>query len=365
MNDKELISIAGKFVTENEIKEVSILGEGFINDTFVIYPKDSAHPKYLLQRKNKNIFTNIPAMMENINQVTTYLKKKIRENNGDTERESLTLIPTVEGKLYYLDENKDYWAACLFIKDSISYEKVDSPLIARSGGKGIGMFQKLLADFPGTLTNILPGFHDMKFRFKQWDEVLIEDRMNRKKDVKEEISWVENRRKEMLEFWDLIEKGTIPKRVTHNDTKISNILFDKKGEVLCMIDLDTVLSGPVLNDFGDAVRSYVNTGAEDEKDLSKVSLSLDYYREFTRGYVEEAGVFLTEPEWDNLAFAGRFITFEQVLRFLMDYIDGDRYYRIKYSEHNIVRTRAQYKLLQSMEEHFDEMQKIIVQLRSK
>jgi len=365
MNVKELISIAGKFVEENEIKEVLPLGEGFINDTFVIYPKNLIRPKYLLQRKNKNIFTNIPAMMENINQVTTYIKKKIRENNGDPERESLTLTPTVDGELYYLDENRDYWAACLFIKDSISYEKVDSPLIARSGGKGIGKFQKLLSDFPGTLTNILPGFHDMKFRYKQWDKTLAEDRVNRKKDVKEEISWVEDRRKEMLEFWNLIEKGTIPKRVTHNDTKITNILFDKKGEVLCMIDLDTVLSGPVLNDFGDAVRTYVNTSTEDEPDLGKVSMSLDYYKELTRGYVEEAGTFLTEPEWDNLAFAGRFITFEQVLRFLMDYIDGDRYYRIKYPEHNIVRTRAQYKLLQSLEEHFDEMQKITEQLRLK
>lgn len=359
----KLEEIAGKFRLEGKVKEVLPLGEGFINDTFII-KTDGNSPDYILQRKNKRIFSPVPAMMENIQKVCTHIKKKVEDKGGDPLREAMTIIPAADGKLYFLDEEEEYWAVCRFIEETIAYEAAKTPELAYSGGKGIGKFQTLVADLKDPLTNILPGFHDMRFRFKQWDAVLLKDPVGRKSEVKEEVSWIENRRTEMLTFYELIENGTIPTRISHNDTKINNILFDKKGEVLCVIDLDTVLNSTVLNDFGDAMRTYTNTGAEDDQNLDNVSMDIEIFKAFTKGYIEEVKSFLTEKEAEYLAFSAKFITYEQVLRFLMDYIDGDNYYKIKSPDHNLVRTRAQYKLLQSMEEQFDAMNRIVKQFYS-
>jgi Ser/Thr protein kinase RdoA (MazF antagonist) len=357
-----LTQIALQFRLDGDVKSVVPLGEGFINDTYIVNTKENQHPDYLLQRKNKNIFVNIPGMMDNIQRVTNHLKKKIIEVGGNPEREALTVIETRDGKLYYQDHEGEYWAMCLLIKDHVIYEKADTIDLAKAGGKGIGKFQSLLSDFTEPLSDTLPGFHNMKFRFKQWDDVLKKDPVGRKKEMATEIAWIEERREQMLKFWDLIETGIIPKRVTHNDTKISNILFDSKNEVLCVIDLDTVLSSTALNDFGDAIRSYANTGLEDEEDLEKVGLDIDIFRAYAEGYLSETLSFLAKSELENLAFSALFITFEQTLRFLMDYIDGDNYYKIKSPDHNLVRTRAQYKLLRSMEEQYPEMVSIIDQL---
>ena len=357
MNTK-LITIAQNFRIEGKIEQVKPLGEGFINDTFIIETKGDS-PNYILQRKNKKIFSPIPAMMDNIEKVCQHIKKKVEKAGGDPMREAMTVIPTTDGKLYFLDEEDEYWAVCLFIKDTIAYNAAETPELAYSGGKGIGKFQSLVADLNEPLVNILPGFHDIRYRFKQWDAVLSKDPVGRKAEVAEEISWIESRRDEMLRFYELVENGTIPTRISHNDTKINNILFDKKGEVLCVIDLDTVLSSTVLNDFGDAMRFYTNTGLEDDTDLDNVSMDIEIYKAFARGYLEEAKSFLTKKEIEYLAFSAKYITYEQVLRFLMDYIDGDNYYKIKSPEHNLVRTRAQYKLLQSMEGQFEEMNRIV------
>lgn len=357
-------AIAKEFKLEGEIDHVKPLGDGFINDTFVITTTGNS-PNYILQRKNKNVFSPIPDMMENIQKVCLHIKKKVKESGGDPMREAMTIIPTHDDKLYFLDEEDEYWAVCLFIDETISYEAAETPELAYAGGKGIGKFQSLVTDLKEPLVNILPGFHDIRYRFKQWDEVLSIDPLDRKKLVSEEISWIESRRKQMLDFWELVENGTIPTRVSHNDTKINNILFNKKGEVLCAIDLDTVLNSTVLNDFGDAMRFYTNTGLEDDENLDKVSMDINIYRAFAKGYLEETAWFLTETEKKYLAFAARYITYEQVLRFLMDYIDGDNYYKIKSPEHNLIRTRAQYKLLQSMEERYDEMVEIVNELSAK
>lgn len=365
MNQEKLMQVAGQFVPGNEIDHITPLGEGFINDTFVIYPKNKNRDKYLLQRKNSKIFVNIPGMMENIDKVTRHIKKKVIQKGGNPDREAMTILTTHEGLFYFQDENNEYWTVCLFIDDHLVYEKVDSPQIAFSGGKGIGRFQSLLIDFKEELVDTLPGFHNMRFRFEQWDTALQKNLAGRKENMKKEIQWIEDRREEMLDFWKLVENGTIPKRVTHNDTKISNILFDKNGDVLCMIDLDTVLQSPVLNDFGDAIRSYANIGCEDEKDLNKVAFDMERYQAFTEGYLSETKNILTTPEIEYLAFSARFITFEQVLRFLMDYLNGDTYYRIKYPEHNLVRTHAQYKLLLEMEKHFGRMKLVTAQLCAK
>jgi thiamine kinase-like enzyme len=357
MNTK-LIAIAQNFQLDGEIKEVTNLGEGFINDTFIIKTGDGS-PNYILQRKNKRIFSPIPAMMDNIQKVCLHIKKKVEKAGGDPMREAMTIIPANDGKLYFLDKDNEYWAVCLFIEDTIAYNAAETPGLATAGGKGIGKFQSLVADLKEPLVNILPGFHDIRYRFKQWDAVLAKDPVGRKAEVPEEISWIESRREEMLDFYQLMENGTIPTRISHNDTKINNILFDKQGEVLCVIDLDTVLSSTVLNDFGDAIRFYTNTGLEDDLNLDNVSMDMKIFEAFTKGYLEEAKSFLTEKELEYLAFSAKYITYEQVLRFLMDYIDGDNYYKTKSAEHNLVRTRAQYKLLTSIEAQFDEMNRMV------
>lgn len=352
------MNIEKHFSFEGIVKEIRPLGEGLINDTYFV-ETEGDDPNYILQRKNKNIFKDVPAMMDNIHRVTTHLKGKIVAQGGDPLREALTVIPTVDGKLFYKDEDGEFWAACLFIEDTITYQYADSSELAAQGGKGIGKFQAMLADMDGTLADILPGFHNMRFRFQQWDDILKKDPVGRKAQVQKEIEWIENRRDEMLALWARAESGEIPTRVTHNDTKISNILFDKQGNVLCVIDLDTVLSSIVLNDYGDAIRSYTNAGKEDDENLNNVYIKMDIFEGYTKGYLSETISFLTSGEIENLAFSAKYITFEQVLRFLMDYIDGDNYYKVKNEKHNLVRTHAQYKLLCSMEENYDKMCQIV------
>lgn len=356
---EKLIAIASKFSIEGEIAEIKPLGEGFINDTFIVKTLADTDSNYLFQRKNKNIFKDVPSMMGNILKVTTHLKKKVAAKGGDIMREAMTLTPTKNGDLYFIDEEGEFWAMCLFIKDNLTYEAADSPELAYAGGKGIGKFQSMLSDMKEPLVDILPGFHNIRFRFKQWDEVLTKDPAGRKTELTKEIAWVEDRREEMLEFWTLVENGTIPTRVTHNDTKINNILFDKEGNDLCVIDLDTVLNSTVLNDYGDAMRSYTNTGLEDDENLENVNMDMEIFKAYTKGYLEETISFLTEKELEYLAFSAKYITFEQVLRFLMDYIDGDNYYKIKSSKHNLIRTNAQYKLLTSMEGQYEQMKQVV------
>ena len=353
MIDK-LLTIAGQFDLEGTIAEIKPLGEGFINDTYVVKTEGDA-PDYILQRKNHLIFPDVPGMMDNIKAVTEHIKKKV----DDPMRETLTVIPAKDGKLY-VNDGENFWAVCLFIPDTTSPSRAESPEQAYQGGLGTGRFQALLADFDQPLNETIKGFHNIRWRFQQWDETIAADRVGRVAQLKEEISWIESRRKEMLDFWSLVEDGTIPMHVTHNDTKISNVLFNKAdGSMLCMIDLDTVMTSTSLNDFGDAIRIYANTGAEDEKDLDKVELDMEMFKAYTEGYLHERKASMVQSELDYLAFSARYITFEQVLRFLMDYIDGDRYYKIAYPDHNLVRTRAQYKLLQSMESKYDQMLEII------
>lgn len=353
--------IASHFKFEGTVSNIRPFGDGLINDTFLVETEGDS-PSYILQRKNKNIFTDVPAMMDNIHRVTTHLKKKIVAAGGDPDREALTVTPTVDGKLCYQDKDGEFWAACVCIPDNMTYQAADTPELAAQGGMGIGKFQTMLADFTEPLANILPGFHDMRFRFKQWDAILAKDPVGRKAQVAKEVQWVEDRRNKIMEVWEKVESGEIPTRVTHNDTKINNILFTKEGKVLCVIDLDTVLSSTILNDFGDAIRYYTNAGKEDEKDLDKVYMRLNIFEGFTRGYLSEAKSFLSDSEIKYLAFSAMYITIEQVLRFLMDYIDGDNYYRTEYEDHNLVRTRAQIKLCESMEEHYDEMQALVEKL---
>lgn len=357
MDNTKLLNIAHNFDIEGEISNIEALGEGFINDTYIVTTEGDA-PNYILQRKNHNIFPDVPAMMNNIGRVTRHLKAKVDSAGGDAQREVLTVIPTKQGELYH-KYDEEFWAMSLFIEESITHNKATSPRLAYMGGKAIGRFQSLLADFNEPLAEVIKGFHNIRWRFEQWDSTLAEDRVGRAKEVATEIEWIESRRETMLSFWQMVEEGKLPLRVTHNDTKLSNILFDKSDEVLCVIDLDTVMLSTSLNDFGDAIRSYTNRGAEDDTNLENVGMDIELFRAYTEGYLSERKSTLTQLEREWLAFAALYITFEQVLRFLMDYIDGDRYYKIAYPSHNLVRTRAQYKLLESMETQYAEMQAIV------
>ena len=357
MNQEKLFEIASHFAIEGEIASIKALGEGFINDTFVVKTVGST-PDYILQRKNHIVFPDVPGMMDNIKAVTEHIKAKVT----DPMRETLTIVPATDGKLYHKD-GENYWAVCIFIPDTVTYDRADSTALAYQGGVGIGRFQALLADFTSPLNETIKGFHNIRWRFEQWDATIAADPVGRVSEVQEEIEWVESRRAEMLSFWSKVETGEIPTHVTHNDTKISNILFDRPtGNVLCAIDLDTVMSSTSLNDFGDAIRSYTNTGAEDDKCLDNVEMNIDMFRAYAEGYLSEQRASMCESEKEWLAFSARYITFEQVLRFLMDYIDGDKYYKIAYADHNLVRTRAQYKLLQSMERQYAQMCNIVKEL---
>lgn len=358
MTHTDLTAIAAMFAIEGKVDSITPLGEGFINDTFIV-KTEGENPNYILQRKNHIVFPDVHGMMQNIYMVTSHLKKKVSEAGGDPMREVLTVIPTLNNELYYKDQNSNFWAVCLFIEGSVTYDRADSPQLAYKGGMGIGRFQSQMADFHHPLNETIKGFHNIRWRFKQWDEVLERDAAGRKASLTREIGWIESRRQEMLSFWLLVEDGTIPTRVTHNDTKISNILFDRKGDVLAVIDLDTVMSSTSLNDFGDAIRSYTNTGAEDDTNLDNVTMNLDMFRGYAEGYLSERKSTLTPSELEWLAFSAKYITYEQVLRFLMDYIDGDHYYKTRYAEHNLVRTHAQNKLLKSIEEQYGAMCEIV------
>ncbi len=354
--DNKLLEIVQLFDTKGEIKNIKPMGEGFINDTFIVETFGD-FSNYILQRKNKNIFTDVPAMMDNILKVTEHIRPKA----SDSQRDVMTVILTKDTrKAYTVDSDGEYWTVTLFIKDSKSFDNTKDLNIAYEGGVGVGKFQAQLADFKEELNDILPGFHNMRFRFEQWDEAIKQNKAKRVCSVSQEIEWVEQRRAEMMDFWTLIENGTIPKRVSHNDTKINNVLFDATtSKSLCMIDLDTVLSSNVLNDFGDAIRTYTNTGKEDDENLANVKMDIKAFEAFAKGYISQTKSFLTQTEIEYLAFSGRFIVFEQVLRFLMDYINGDTYYKTKHSEHNLVRTKAQYALLQSIEQQYPQMVEII------
>ena len=349
--------IAEQFRLDGAVQSVATLGEGFINDTYIV---TTERARYVLQRKNRNVFTDIPAMMRNIEGVTSFLREKVRRAGGDPRREVMTVIPTHDGALYYEDAAGDYWAATLFIEDSVTCQSASTPELARCGGEGIGRFQRMLADYGEPLADILPGFHDIRSRFRQWDDALARDAAGRRASVAREIEWIECRRDEMLRFWQRVETGEIPRRVTHNDTKMSNVLIDNAtGDAVCVIDRDTVMPGLAAFDFGDSIRAGASTGAEDETDLTKVHFSVPLFKAYTEGFLGEAGKALTETEIRTLPDGAKLMTFEVGIRFLADYLNGDVYFKTKYPQHNLDRARNQFHLVAEMEAKRDETQTVV------
>jgi len=339
-------------------------GSGHIHDTFRVETSESAKDNYILQRLNNKIFKNIPELQNNIERVTVHLRDKLKTIPGSNiKRECLSLISARDGKSWITDKDGNYWRMYIFISNHRSYNIVDSPDKAFEGGKAIGRFQAMLADMPGVpLFETIPRFHDIEDRLDILDRIIKEDPAGRVSTVREEIDQYLRRGEEMKTILKLGRTGKIPLRTTHNDTKFNNILLDENDKALCVIDLDTVMPGYVHYDFGDAIRTVTNTAAEDEKDLAKIRMDINLFQAYAEGYLSEAGKTLNEVEKEYLAFAPKLITYTIGVRFLSDFIDGDNYFKIHHEFHNLQRTRAQLKLVMSMEEQYGEMQRIIGEL---
>jgi aminoglycoside phosphotransferase (APT) family kinase protein len=352
----DLIALSGRFQVQETIKAVFPFGSGHINDTFKAVADGQS---YLLQRINHHIFKDVYGLTNNLVGICRFLSQKVSNGEG-YGLQVLNPILTKNGDYLLPDDNGNYWRMFDFVEGSRSYDRAENKEMAHEGGRTFGLFIKLLHDFPvETLTETIHGFHNYEFRFNQFEDALKSDVAGRVQEVTKEIVFIESRAKEMKRIHDLVEAGKIPLRVTHNDTKISNILFDQNNKGICVIDLDTVMPGCIHSDFGDAIRTFTNTTSEDEKDLSKVSMSLELFEAYAKGFLSETRDILSGEEVSQLAFSARYITWEQTLRFLTDYINGDVYYKTGYPGHNLIRARAQARLLESMEEQFEEMERII------
>lgn len=357
--------IIRKFKIEGEAFACKPYGSGHINDTFILRNSMPSSPDYLLQRINHHVFKDVDTLMHNMWKVTTHLQEKLNAaKNSKVAFKTITLIPTHAGTLYYQDQEGYFWRMQTFIPNCISYDVVTSADQAFQSGKAFGKFQALLNDLPGkSLQETIPDFHNMESRFEKFQQAYEDDPLERKAAVESEIAFALERKYEMLELYKHVKNGSIPLRITHNDTKFNNVLLDEKTyQPLCVIDLDTVMPGAVLYDFGDAVRTIANTAAEDERELEKIQMNMEFYEAFAHGYLEETLLFLTEKEIELLPFSARYMTFIMGLRFLTDYLAGDVYYKTQSKAHNLQRARAQFKLLSCMERSYHDMVKVIKQL---
>lgn len=358
---EQLLSILDNFQLEHKAAAAEPFGNGHINDTLKVTTEDG-EVRYVLQRINHNIFTNVDMLQENIHIVTSHIREKLEQRGeSDIDRKVLTFLPTKDGKRYYFDGDS-YWRVCLFIPRSKSYEEV-TPELSYEAGKAFGDFQTMLSDIPeGTLGETIPDFHNMEFRLKQFHEAIEANPAGRLDEVKWLVDELEKRAEAMCIQERLYREGKLRKRVNHCDTKVNNMMFDADTDkVLCVIDLDTVMPGFVLSDIGDFIRTGANTGAEDDENLDNVNVNMEIFKAYTRGYMEKAKAFLSPTEIRLLPYGGRLLTYMQTVRFLTDYINGDTYYKIHSPKHNLIRSKAQFKLLQSLEAHAEEMDRFMSQ----
>lgn len=336
-------------------------GSGHIHETYRINTAEAHSDDYILQKLNNKVFRNIPGLQENFERVTDHIRNKLSAIPGaNVKRECLQLVFAKDGKSWVIDDDGNYWRMLVFIPDHMTYDIVDSPDKANEGGKAIGKFQAMLADLPGKpLNETIPFFHDVEKRIDVFREIVKIDPAGRSNSCSGEISFILGRAESMRIIHKLGREGKIPVRITHNDTKFNNILFDMNGKSLCIIDLDTVMPGYYHPDFGDAIRTGANVAAEDEQDLSRVKIDIRLFEAYAEGYLSETGGTLNDLEKEHLAFTPILITYEQALRFLGDHLDGDKYYRIHHPDHNLQRARAQIRLVENMEENYEEMRRIV------
>ena len=356
--NEQLMAILKQFAIDEDMVSAVPFGNGHINDTLKV-TNSKGEIKYILQRINHHIFTNVDMLQNNIFTVTSHIRKKlVARGEQDVDRKVLTFIPAKDGKLYHFDGDS-YWRVCLFIPRSKSFEEV-TPQLSYEAGKAFGDFQTMLSDLPAdALGETIPNFHNMEFRLKQFRDAVEANAAGRLEEVKDLVAEIEKRTKDMCIQEELYREGKLKKRTNHCDTKVNNIMFDEEGKVLCVIDLDTVMPGFVLSDIGDFIRTGANTGAEDDENLDNVEVNLEIFEAYTRGYMETAKAFLTPQEIKLLPYGGRLLTYMQTVRFLTDYINGDTYYKIHSPKHNLIRTKAQFKLLLSLEAHAPEMDRFM------
>ena len=338
-------------------------GQGHINDTFVVHtqPEDTSCRRFILQRMSAAAFKRPDQLMENIIGVTEYLGREIESRGGDREREALRVIRPRNGEPYYTDSANGAWRVYPFVEDTICYQTAETPALFAASGRAFGRFQRLLQGYPAqTLHETIPYFHDTEDRLAKLKAALTADKLGRAAECRPELDFVLAREADCSVALQALRDGVLPLRVTHNDTKLNNVLMDRdSGEGLCIIDLDTVMPGLSINDFGDSIRFGANHSAEDEKDLSKVNLDVSLFEAYTQAFLEGAGGTLTAAEIDHLPWGAKLMTFECGIRFLTDYLEGDVYFHTTRDGQNLDRCRTQFKLVSDMEAHWDELSEIV------
>ncbi len=357
-NIEEIIS---HYALKGTYSANTAIENGHINNTLVLTFDDGGSPKqYILQQINTNVFRDPDALMENYVGVTNYIRSKVKAAGGDPKRESLKVYLTRSGEPFYRDSQGKVWRVINFITNTDTYNLPDDPELCRKAGKAFGTFQQLLADYPiDSLHETIPNFHNTVSRFADFRTAVANDLSHRASQVQKEIDFALAREQDCGVLLDLLAKDELPLRVTHNDTKLNNVLFDKATrDGICVVDLDTVMPGLSLYDFGDSLRFAGNTAAEDEKDLDKVHFDMAVYRSYTEGYLSTAGKSLTEREVYYLPFSCKLMTLECGMRFLGDFLNGDTYFKTAYPTHNLDRCRTHWKLVEEIENYYDDMMAI-------
>lgn len=354
---------AAAFAFDRPAGEAERFGAGHINDTFAVWAADRSK-RWILQRINTDTFTDPAGLMENVTGVTAYLRRQIIERGGDPDRETLNVIPTLDGKPYYTDTEGGAWRAYIFVEGTVCLQKVENERDFYTTAETFGNFQNQLAGYPAaTLHETIARFHDTPNRYANFEKALAADVMGRAKDVGPEIAFIRAREADCRVLVDQLAAGVLPLRVTHNDTKLNNVLIDQAtGKGICVIDLDTVMPGLSAYDFGDSIRFGANDCAEDEPDQSKVHFSLHLYKVFAEGYLAAAGSAMTEAERRSLPWGAKLMTLECGIRFLTDYLEGDHYFKISRPDQNLDRARTQFTLVQGMEREFDAMTQLALEL---
>ena len=370
MDFEQLNAIVGRFAYEGTVSEIKPLGEGLINDTYKVKTAEQDKPDYVLQRVNHNVFPDVDMVMRNIDAVTSHIRGKlVAEGTSDIDRRVLRFIPAkADGKLYIkvspsrgdLEGSESYWRLMVFIDNAVTKQAVN-PESSRAAGRAFGNFQAMLADIPVQLGETIKDFHNMEFRLEQLRDVIKRDPAGRVKEerVQNMLAEIEKRAEEMCKAERMGRDGTLPKRVCHCDTKVNNMMFDKQDNVLCVIDLDTVMPNFIFSDYGDFLRTAANEVAEDCPEMDKVQFRMDIFKAFTEGYLESARSFLLPVEIENLPYATALFPYMQCVRFLWDYLSGDKYWKCQYPDHNFVRANNQLHLLLSIEKSYPEMQAFI------
>lgn len=380
----ELVAVVSAFQTEGDIIEIKPLGSGLINDTILV---KTTEKNYVLQRINDSIFKDVELLQKNITSVTSHIRHKLQERGEkDIDRKVLTFLPIrselkshseQSSKTYVQDSQGSYWRLSLYIEDSYTYQTVN-PEYSKVAGRAFGEFEAMLVDLQEALGETIPDFHNMSLRIKQLREAVAADPLGRYRRAQSQSEPSAEQCGELVELVELAEKnaermcsaqlwheqGRLPKRICHCDTKVNNMLFDRDGKVLCVIDLDTVMPSFVFSDYGDFLRTAANPVPEDSPEYDKVDFRMDIFEAFTEGYLSGAGAFLTDMEIENLPFAAELFPFMQAVRFLCDYLNGDTYYKISYPEHNLVRARNQFRLFQSACSKEERMREFIAKVRT-